>query len=371
MPRDGGPAPPSDNVYISELPAGITNEELQAIFQRYAPVLQHRVLPNSSGQAKSVALVRFCSVEAATYVVSALSEGVPAGLLEPIKLRFADPPRIKGSRPGPYDAPAGGAHTALGLAQHAQQLQLDNLYIKGLPGYATDQLVRQVFGQYGAVLQCKVFNYPDVSAALVRFGSPEEAQRVLDSLHCTIPAGLTSPVEIKFYEKRGSGMGQFSIGQGDAAAEYRPPAMIVPRILGRQGLPLTAAGGYPGGLPLAAPGASAATGMKTFVAGFEKSVGNAAGREEACLEISGLPPDTEDVDLYRLFNCFGAITPRGVEVLRMSDGRCQGSAVVSFQEAYAARAAVAIFNGVTLPDESQLVVKVKSACGNMMAAPLA
>lgn len=335
MPRDVGSVPPSDNVYITDLPLGMDDDALKAIFEMYGQVVQHRVMPNNPGQTKSVALVRFDSVETASWVVTSLNGHIPQGLTAPVNLRFADPPKPKVQRPGPYDttmsaSPGKDWASGGGCGKGGPPgPQLDNLYIKHLPPTTDESEVRSVFGKYGSVLQCRVFKYPNTSSALVRFGSAEEAQWVKENLQGNVPEGYVSPVEIKFYEPKGD-VDFYS--NGKAAVK-----------------------GYPG---------KGEFSMKEIVTGFEKSGGLPGGtgweNNEACLYISGLPADAEDVDLYRLFNPFGAIAPRGVKVMQRPDGSCKGFGFINFQDVTAAHAAIATFHGTVLPDDSILTVKVKT-----------
>lgn len=379
-PREGGAPAPSDNIYVTDLPLGIDDDTLKAIFESFSPVVQHRVLPNMSGQAKSAALVRFDSVETASWIVTTLDGQVPSGLTTPISVRFADPPKPKVQRPGPYDAP--GAHIACGGEDSGKgrQVQLDNLYIKHLPVTTDESEVRQVFSQYGTVLQCRVLKNPGTCAALVRFSSAEEAQWVMETLQGNIPEGYMNAVEIKYYEPKGKGaeaMGGAPVGKGGSFSgcwggntgkasgsgviwgpaadfDYGPGKgdlnAAEPHINGK--------GAFKGFPP------KGQFSMKEIVAGFEKSGALPGGtgyeNNEACLYVSGLPADADDVDLYRLFNPFGAITTRGVKVMKRPDGQCKGFGFVNFQDVDAAQLAIASFHDTVLPDDSILSVTVKA-----------
>merc|ERR1719259_1203442 len=103
--------------------------------------------------------------------------------------------------------------------------------------------------------------------------------------------------------------------------------------------------------------------MKDVVNGFEKSGGLPGGKTapnpQAMIYVSGLPGDAEDVDLFRLFNPFGATVPNGVTVMTNDDGSCKGFGFVDFQDPSSAEAAIAAFNGTIMPDGGNLVVKLK------------
>merc|ERR1719191_910456 len=81
------------------------------------------------------------------------------------------------------------------------QMASNNLYVKGLPPEVTEQFLKEIFGQYGLVTQLKVLprdaSKPEV-AAMIRMGSVEEAQWLVDNLNGNIPQGMTTPVTVKF-----------------------------------------------------------------------------------------------------------------------------------------------------------------------------
>uniref|UniRef100_A0A7S1MH96 RRM domain-containing protein n=1 Tax=Alexandrium catenella TaxID=2925 RepID=A0A7S1MH96_ALECA len=78
------------------------------------------------------------------------------------------------------------------------------------------------------------------------------------------------------------------------------------------------------------------------------------------LYVSGLPADTSDLDLYRLFAPFGCpIKPDGVKAMARPDGSCTGVGFVDVCESGAAEAAMGALHGIVLPDGSQLRVQPK------------
>merc|ERR1712039_306776 len=175
-----------------------------------------------------------------------------------------------------------------------------------------------------------VMNNQTSCAAFVRFATEEEAAWVCQNLNGNIPEGYPGPVDIQPYMKRAVG------AAGDASGGF-----------GEKGIK----GDFS---------------MKDIVRGIEKSgclPGGIAGQNQDLatpLYIQGLPTDCTDVDLYKLFNPFGAIMPQGVRVLLKEDGSCKGIGFVNFQDAESAQAAVATFNGTCLPDQTNLVVRVKA-----------
>lgn len=86
--------PPSDNVWIGDLPADIEQNKLREIFGAYGTVVDCRVLAAKPG-GKPCAMVRFGSVEEATWIVENLNGNFPQGLSEPIVARYANAPGSK------------------------------------------------------------------------------------------------------------------------------------------------------------------------------------------------------------------------------------------------------------------------------------
>ncbi|CAE8622168.1 unnamed protein product, partial [Polarella glacialis] len=76
--------------------------------------------------------------------------------------------------------------------------------------------------------------------------------------------------------------------------------------------------------------------------------------------IAGLPIDTTDLDLYKIFAPFGALFPKGVRAMLHPDGTCKGIGFVNFLDSACLEAAVQTLNGTTMPDGTVLVVKLKS-----------
>lgn len=89
--------PPSDNIWIGDLPATINQAELHTLFEQYGTVTSCRVLPPKGDGAKACAMVRFVDVEVATWVCDNLNGNIPQGLEEAIICRYANPPGWKES----------------------------------------------------------------------------------------------------------------------------------------------------------------------------------------------------------------------------------------------------------------------------------
>jgi len=84
--------PPSDNLYIAELPAESDEESLRTVLGAYGAITSVKVLPCNKPGQKGAALVRLQNLAEAQWIVDNLNGNIPQGLTEPIIVRFADNP---------------------------------------------------------------------------------------------------------------------------------------------------------------------------------------------------------------------------------------------------------------------------------------
>jgi RNA recognition motif-containing protein len=76
--------------------------------------------------------------------------------------------------------------------------------------------------------------------------------------------------------------------------------------------------------------------------------------------IFGLPPDTTDFHLYRIFATFGQISPRGcTAVLDADTGLCKGFGFINFLAVESANLAITSLHGFVIPDGNALRVEAK------------
>lgn len=194
---------PSENLFMKGFPEGMTAEALAAIFSAYGKVLSAQVMPPDVG------IVRMGSVAEAQWLVTNVNGNIPQGLTTPIQVSFAQQ-----SAPPPQAAPkAAGGWPAK-----------DNLYVKGFPADINEPTFRGIMGQYGTVRACIILPPPPgllAAAAIVRYGTPQEAQWVADNLNGNIPSGMATPIEVKFASNMYIGGGAKGGGKGkDGYAPY-------------------------------------------------------------------------------------------------------------------------------------------------------
>jgi len=217
-----GEPPPSDNLFIADLPAELDESQLRSVFEAYGGIVSCRVLPPKAAGHFACAMVRFSSVDEAAWIVGNLNGNIPTGLTEPVKVRFANSPAGKGGgkgfgcgvdaatrpgllRPSPYGggaaagpSPYGGggkcasAQTLMGDARRSGILgagRVPNecqLYIKNLPPDMTDLDLYRLFAPFGAAVSVKVMTEEDGSCkgfGFVDFAKEEDASLAASSLN--------------------------------------------------------------------------------------------------------------------------------------------------------------------------------------------
>lgn len=79
------------NLYITNLPRTITDEQLDIIFGKYGTIVQKNILRDKlTGHPRGVAFVRFNKREEAQEAISALNNVIPQGGNQPLNVRVAD-----------------------------------------------------------------------------------------------------------------------------------------------------------------------------------------------------------------------------------------------------------------------------------------
>lgn len=214
------------------------------------------------------------------------------------------------------------------------QQPMNNLYIVGLPAEVDEMKMRDVFTEYGKVAQCKILPPrpgENKTVALIRFENGEEARKAKDSLNGTALPGYTETLTVRFAENKTS-KEKDDTQTGSGAAQT-------------------------GGVKVVGPGIDGVVNTFENIGPLKATRGHEHHKGQ--LYVAGLPPDTSNVHLYRLFAAFGAIGPRGVHAMMTADGKCKGIAFVNFLEEEAAQLAIATYNGAVLPDGTAMRVSMK------------
>ncbi|CAK9009888.1 unnamed protein product [Durusdinium trenchii] len=271
-----------------------------------------------------------------------------------------------------------------------------NMYIADLPQGIDAGTVQNIFSEYGTIVQGRLkvlAGNGRKSAAMITFQSIDEAKWIKENLDGNIPQGLSEPIIVKYADTpeikaakamgqnyMGQGMNGFQNGKGYGKAKN---AMVPPRSMpynmnmnmNNMMAPAMIGGPSPGAMkgkfsPKGCgkggimPG-NMMPGIKGLINQLMESQALPGSAEmdndKNALYVSGLPPDTQDVDLYKMFAPFGAIAPKGVRAMLHPDGSCQGWGFVNYMDPMSVQAASDLLNGTQQGDGRELIVKPKEA----------
>ncbi|CAF4142107.1 unnamed protein product [Rotaria socialis] len=95
------------NLYISNLPRSMTQQELESLFADFGCIISSKILCNpKAGASKSVGFIRFDQRSEAEMAISKLNGTIPKGFTEPITVKFANTPNAAKSMIGLPLAPS-------------------------------------------------------------------------------------------------------------------------------------------------------------------------------------------------------------------------------------------------------------------------
>eukprot|EP00419_Tripos_fusus_P059705 CAMPEP_0172927596 /NCGR_PEP_ID=MMETSP1075-20121228/217545_1 /TAXON_ID=2916 /ORGANISM="Ceratium fusus, Strain PA161109" /LENGTH=234 /DNA_ID=CAMNT_0013788857 /DNA_START=73 /DNA_END=773 /DNA_ORIENTATION=- len=227
-------AVPNTNIFIGDLPMEMDDDMLKQVFSEYGTVTWSRVL-DSGGKPNKAAIVEFADIEEAKWCVENLDGNIPQGLSTPIKVMFKRSRSNDGGGKGyggggkfgssgfpSYGKASGGAASLAAAASlHMERLWMavpnTNIFIADLPMEVDDNMLKQVFSEYGTVTWSRVFDSggkPN-KAAIVEFADIEEAKWCVENLDGNIPQGLSTPIKVMFKRSRSNdGVGKGYGGGG-------------------------------------------------------------------------------------------------------------------------------------------------------------
>eukprot|EP00928_Gymnodinium_smaydae_P059389 TRINITY_DN426_c0_g1_i1.p2 TRINITY_DN426_c0_g1~~TRINITY_DN426_c0_g1_i1.p2 ORF type:complete len:350 (-),score=85.38 TRINITY_DN426_c0_g1_i1:376-1425(-) len=332
---------PSENLFIGDLPGDMTEEKVRAIFSAYGTINSLR-LNGVSPRGNTSAVISFGSVDEATWIVQNLNGNIPQGLATPILAQFKQP-RNHGSKGGDmgwkgggkgdmgwgggmdmgWGAPKGGKGMDGGKGVDTPS---DTLFIGDLPVGCDSAQLQSVFGAYGTVVS-HTFTAPGTSgklAAIVTFGSVDEATWIVNNLNGNIPQGFTEPIAARFKRQGGGAKGK---GKGWDA-------------------------GYGGGWD-AGWGGDWGMGGKGGGAWGGGKGGGVSGPSDS-LFIADLPQDIDEATLTSIFSAYGTIKSQKI----MPPGASGAAAIVSFASVEEAKWLVDNLNG-NIPQGLSTPVKVR------------
>jgi len=262
----------------------------------------------------------------------------------------------------------------------------DTLWIGDLPADIDEAMAKTVFGAYGNVSRVKILPVSNSKgAAIVQFSNVEDASWIVENVNGNIAQGLPAPVVVKFAKPSGSSrgggkgapppvatLGGGGAGKTPAQAAASIAAAAIAAVAGGMGparggaAPVGSGEWQRGGGSHPYNGKGSGKGTRLPIAEVLQELGKngifpiVEKSAVVQLYVSGLPMDTTDIDLYKLFSPFGCpIRPNGVKAMQKPDGSCTGVGFVDVCDPGTAQLAISKLHGLVLADGSQLRVQPK------------
>ncbi|XP_057837410.1 polyadenylate-binding protein RBP47 isoform X1 [Cryptomeria japonica] len=177
---DGGP---DHSIFVGDLASDVTDLQLQETFQsRYPSVKGAKVVIDSvTGRSKGYGFVRFGDENERARAMSEMNGQYCS--TRPMRISAATPRKSAGFQQ-PYPSRAGSnGHQSQGF-QSDPDINNTTIFVGGLDPNATDDDLRQIFGQFGELVSVKI--PVGKGCGFVQFGSRASAEEALQRLHGTI-----------------------------------------------------------------------------------------------------------------------------------------------------------------------------------------
>ncbi|KAF2295297.1 hypothetical protein GH714_032489 [Hevea brasiliensis] len=202
-----------NNVYVKNLSETTTEEDLKKIFGEYGTITSVVVMRDGDGKSKCFGFVNFENPDDAARSVEALNEKT-----------FDDKEWYvgKAQKKSEREMELKGRFEQT-LKETVDKFEGLNLYVKNLEDSITDNKLKELFSEFGAITSCKVMCDPNgVSrgSGFVAFSSAEEASRALAEMNGKMVVGKPLYVALaqRKEERKARLQAQFS--------QMRPPAMV-------------------------------------------------------------------------------------------------------------------------------------------------
>eukprot|EP01018_Ginkgo_biloba_P024658 Gb_07135 [translate_table: standard] len=230
------------SIFVGDLAPEVTDVMLQETFQsQYSSVKGAKVVTDTStGRSKGYGFVRFGDENERTRAMTEMN-GVYCST-RPMRISEATPKKSLGfqqpySVKGTFQVPVYGAPGGQGL-QSENDPNNTTIFVGGLDPNATDEDLRQVFGQFGELVYVKI--PMGKGCGFVQFIHRSSAEEALQRLHGTLigqrsirlswgrtPANKQQPAswggQPQSDPTQWNGGGYYGYGQGYEAYGYAPP----------------------------------------------------------------------------------------------------------------------------------------------------
>jgi len=413
--------PPHEHLYFKGLPMNLDEVAFMAVLGNIAKVTSVKILPNPNpkpgGDTFGAAMATFETIDDAIHVKHTLNGQTPDWCGQKLLVRYAN------QRGGPYgsmiqapsqddqaallaaqliQASAGPAAYGTGQGTPPEPAPHENLYFKGLPSNIDEHTLREVLGGIANLVSVKVLSNPKPGSdgcgtAMARFATMEDAAHVKEMLNGQTPDWCGQRLLVRYATQKG--------GPGNpnmyAAAQAQAQALALAQAQAQVEAASQAAAAIENEASWAAEQAAWAAGVEqaAWTAGsgggaaeVESAIsqlmsGNAVGRVSAdflvtmvheavvvpgagakinnadsTIYVSGLPGDMTERHAYKLFSPLGAIF--SVSLKHGGVGESSWAiCFVNFVDPLSAQAAIAVYNGMQVPEGNVLKVSIKQQTG--------
>lgn len=331
------------NLIINYLPQTYSDDEMYTLFSTIGEVVNCKIIRDkSSGYSYGFGFVEFAKASDAQNAITSLNGCEIEN--KRIKVALARPPgeNTKGA----------------------------NLYVRNVPQNYDENSLRDIFAQYGNIVQCRILvdHVTGVSkgVAFVLFETKNNADAALKAMNGQTPPGGAAPFAIKFADDNakkvrpptqdmgyGTGFGQGAAfagprpggpmrGPGGGRMRYNPMGASIATGNGYGPYSGGYSGGY-GGQPKSRMGGTMGnpvrgTGYSQFGAGDASSQGG------VILFVYNIGIDATESDLWNLFCPYGTVKKVNV-IWDHSENKCKGYGFVTMSNMDEAKYAIEYLNG--------------------------
>lgn len=176
------------NVYVANLPASMTKEEIDGMFSPFGRIVMSRVLVKEGGASLGRALVRFESEEAASAAITAVNGRQIPDAERPLLVRLAEDPKHRGGR---FQHQHQHQYHARGHPTYAPGATgSTNVYVANVPKSYTQEDLERAFSPFGTIVSSKVMLDAEMVSrgiGFVKFATPEQADTAIRFMNNKTP----------------------------------------------------------------------------------------------------------------------------------------------------------------------------------------
>ena len=290
----------STNLIINYLPQSLSDEDFRKMFQVIGPLKTSKICRHKgTGYSYGYGFVEYCTPEHADMAITTLN-GHPVQHKK-IKVALARPcnDKIKGA----------------------------NLYVRNLPRTLTTEQVKEFFGRYGTVINCKLLTDGagmSKGVGFVLFDQKPQAQAAISALNTTQLEGAVEPLIVRFADEN-----------------VRPPPRARMAVAPSCGLQT----------PFVRPAITGNLGQNRFNPlgtsyGFRKS-GQKVGQPGPTLFLYNIGTNATERTIGELFSPYGDVQKVNV-MWDWHKNQCKGHGFVTYATVEQAQAAIVALDGFYL-----------------------